>query len=134
MAESFLTELNRKYRDKKTLAQSALASMAEYAWPGNVRELKNVLERAFIMCESGEISAGDLGISPRGHAQPEEPAGQFSLKRHLEQVEADYILRAYQSADSLRGAAKSLDMDPATFLRKLRKYDPSRAEDAQSPE
>ena len=132
LTNSFLQQLNRKYRDEKTLTQMAMGRLLSYHWPGNVRELKNVLERAFIMSEGPEINAEDLGVSIMPSAGEGRAGAEFSLKEHLEQIEAEYIRRAYDSFHSIRGAACSLGMDPATYLRKRKKYEalyPAQEED-----
>jgi DNA-binding NtrC family response regulator len=49
------------------LDDSARSALISHAWPGNVRELKNVLQRATLLCQSGVITARDLGlIATRG--------------------------------------------------------------------
>ncbi|MPM28972.1 Anaerobic nitric oxide reductase transcription regulator NorR [bioreactor metagenome] len=123
LAESFIRDLNRKYRDHKTLSQSALGRLMAYSWPGNVRELKNVLERAFIMSEGDEVGMGDLGMPVLAHPDQTPITGEFSLKQHMEQIEARYISLACRQSESLRAAAHSIGMDPATFLRKRKKYE-----------
>lgn len=131
LVDSFLDELNKKYSNNKTLTQMALGRLLNYGWPGNVRELKNVLERAFIMSDGGEITAGDLGISLRPTSREDRSGAEFSLKDHMEQIEAEYIRGAYEAYHNIRAAARSLDMDPATFLRKKKKYEtiyPARGE------
>jgi transcriptional regulator of acetoin/glycerol metabolism len=44
------------------LDDSARSALVGHAWPGNVRELKNVLQRAALLCQSGVITAHDLGL------------------------------------------------------------------------
>lgn len=131
LVESFVGELNRKYSNNKTLTQMALGRLLSYNWPGNVRELKNVLERAFIMSDGGEITAGDLGVSIRPSSREDRAGAEFNLKEHLEQVKAEYIRSAYDAYHNIRAAARSLNMDPATYLRKRKKYEelyPTRGE------
>ena len=45
-----------------TLQPAALSAMLGYHWPGNVRELENALERAVILCGTGDISADLLAL------------------------------------------------------------------------
>jgi two-component system, NtrC family, response regulator AtoC len=42
------------------VSQEAARKLLVYPWPGNVRELKNCIERALALCESSEITIGDL--------------------------------------------------------------------------
>ncbi len=43
-----------------SLTPGAEAALQHYSWPGNIRELRNVLERAALLSEEGEISPSDL--------------------------------------------------------------------------
>jgi two-component system response regulator AtoC len=70
--------------------QKALDALAAYAWPGNVRELINVLERAVLLCRTGEIRLEDLpasiarcGSKAEGSVSPEtETLDQAILQAH----------------------------------------------------
>lgn len=39
---------------------AALAALAVHDWPGNVRQLRNVIERAFLVCDGSSIELSDL--------------------------------------------------------------------------
>ena len=43
--------------------------MQSYDWPGNVRELQNVIERATILAEGGQIDIDDLPAGARSGRQ-----------------------------------------------------------------
>ena len=45
---------------KTKISSGALKDLEDYHWPGNVRELHNVIQRAKILCTSGEILSSDL--------------------------------------------------------------------------
>ena len=49
-------------REKKSLAEAALARLSRHAWPGNVRELRNILERAAVLAPSSTIEVEDLQL------------------------------------------------------------------------
>ncbi|MCU6496206.1 sigma 54-interacting transcriptional regulator [Rugamonas sp. A1-17] len=59
------------------LAPDALAALNGYHWPGNIRELRNVIERARLFADDGEIKAAHLGLGaqPALHA-PATLAGE----------------------------------------------------------
>lgn len=125
LAEMFLREFNQKYAENKELPPFAQLLLRSYDWPGNVRELRNVIERAVILSTGQVISPFDLsipqaGASENGKAIPQD--GPIDLKKALENIEADYILRAYDKHRNVRRAAKSLSMDAATYVRKRKKY------------
>ena len=149
LAASVIEELNQTYEHKKSLTVGAEATLLQYPWPGNVRELRNVMERAFIMSDGEEIQAEDLAILDNGslhtpktisptygveaqHPQPPSPAPECpplteeSLQAQVELFEAALIAQALAEAGSLRAAARRLQMDPATLLRRKKKYQAQR--------
>ncbi|HTV26034.1 MAG TPA: sigma-54 dependent transcriptional regulator [Polyangiaceae bacterium] len=44
----------------------AIAALEQHDWPGNVRELENRVQRAVLVCDSGPILPGHLGLGERG--------------------------------------------------------------------
>ena len=124
LANYFLKELNEKYNENKSLAPCALKIMLKYNWQGNVREIKNVVYRAFI--SSGEvIFEKDLLLMETMHKVDiacEEFSSNIDLKEMLEKIEFDFINRSFYMYGNVRDAAKSLNMDASTFVRKRKKY------------
>ena len=45
-----------------TLGDAARQALLQHGWPGNVRELRNVLERARLLVNGGEVKASDLNL------------------------------------------------------------------------
>ena len=122
--DHFLAQFNQKYNTRKEFAGDAVRAMLAYEWPGNVRELKNVVERAVILSSGQLIRPEDLPFCPGWTPAlfcPEQE-GTVDLKALTEQFEARFINAAYEKYGSVRKAAASLSMDPATFLRKRKKY------------
>ncbi|MDC0610966.1 nif-specific transcriptional activator NifA [Vibrio sp.] len=56
LTEYMLQKIGKAQQRKLVITDSAIRAMMNYPWPGNVRELENTLERASVLCESGEIS------------------------------------------------------------------------------
>lgn len=57
LTDMFLNNLNAKYGKKiHILHPSVIAGFARYEWPGNIRELENILERAYILESSFELT------------------------------------------------------------------------------
>jgi two-component system response regulator AtoC len=56
--EKYCREMGRRISG---VEPEALAKLQAYSFPGNVRELENIIERACILCEGGEIRSRDLG-------------------------------------------------------------------------
>ena len=83
LAAHFLSRYASRYRRPvQRFEAAALQLLTQYSWPGNVRELEHTLERAVLMCRTGEIQPSDLGLnSPR-------PQGQSLEELSLEAVES----------------------------------------------
>lgn len=69
--------------EKPKVTRSALKSLTEYEFPGNIRELENILERAFTLCESNEISDEDLQLDASG-AQVERARTPGGMSNHYQ--------------------------------------------------
>src|SRR3954467_10498084 len=58
LAAHFLGRYAARYRRPvQSFDPAALLALKQYAWPGNVRELEHTIERAVLMCRTGEIQA-----------------------------------------------------------------------------
>jgi len=107
------------------LSQRALEVMMAYDWPGNVRELQNVIERAAILTDRGEIDAGHLPIAmdasrPAQVALPEE---DVNFDEEMENFERRLILHAYEKSNRVKArTAKMLGIDRNRLRYKLKKY------------
>lgn len=121
----FLCKLNKKYNFNKSLTAEALSCLYEYEWNGNVRELKNIIERIMIMSNDNIIIKGDLPKNIRDVGEELEIGLKdelLPLKTALEKVERHMIKIAFDRHGNVRAAAKALEIDPATFVRKRQKY------------
>jgi DNA-binding NtrC family response regulator len=73
LAAALVEELADDFgRRRASLSQHAQRVLQAYDWPGNLRELRNILERAVLLNETGEIDGNDLcsipGVMPRSSA------------------------------------------------------------------
>ena len=125
LVESFLKDMNKKYRYQKRFADAAMEILHSYAWPGNVREHENVVEQAVILSAGDEIQPSELPIACRfeGESHGGDETGRVNLKLEVARFEYEYICRAYEKYGTVRAAAASLGMDSATFVRKRRKFE-----------
>jgi two-component system response regulator PilR (NtrC family) len=63
LTSHILGQLNRQHGSTNTqLTDGALTVLTQYPFPGNVRELENILERAYTLCEDGQIELTDLQL------------------------------------------------------------------------
>ena len=64
LADFFLGELNRLHLSDKRFSAAMRERLAQYDWPGNVRQLRNVVERAFVLCDEVLDVDHDFGAAP----------------------------------------------------------------------
>ena len=70
LAEHFIQKYAKEWQmPSLKIAPETLMALCEYSFPGNVRELENILQRAFTMSESDEISIEDLNL-PKHKIKP----------------------------------------------------------------
>lgn len=126
------------------ISDAALANLKEYAFPGNVRELENVLERAFALCEEGEIQAEDLQLKVDGEARitmdseipptsdtemrqdstVETSQDVDSLETYLEDIEKHVIVEALEATRwNKTAAAKKLGISFRALRYRLKKLE-----------
>ena len=101
------------------IPKGVMSTLESYHWPGNVRELQNVLERAILnssgptLCLADELKkrSGDLA----------------GIKKSLEEVERDYIVRILEETQWKVGgqnsASEILGLNRSTLRARMRKLD-----------
>jgi PAS domain S-box-containing protein len=121
LVENFIAKLNRiQDRDIAGMTDEAMACLMSYRFPGNVRELENVVERAFVLCRSGEIDRRHLPQPLCGEArdQGSREAGNHSSFR---QTEAAFITNALKRNRGNRTrTAEELGIHKTTLFRKMK--------------
>ena len=109
------------------LGDNEIEKLMLYDWPGNVRELKNVLERAAILQQGGEICPSEF----LKNAQVMAASGAPERKRvslqgpstTLDEVEKGHILSALKEHEgNYSRAARAVGISLSTLKRKLKKY------------
>ncbi len=110
-------ELGRKV---DTIQPRALELMRAYRWPGNVRELKNVLERAVILADDGQLGVAQLPDEIRAAATP----GAARRRPRLEAAERAVILSTLADCEGNKTqAAKELGISRQTLRNKMNQFD-----------
>ncbi len=123
MARVFLEEFSAKLaKEPPRLSEECLRLLLEHSWPGNVRELRNLMERAVVVDQDGNITMSDL---PEHLHSPGSVALEIGLrhKLSLKEVERLYILSTLEEcAGSRKKAGQILGITKATLWRKLNAY------------
>ncbi|MDB6061661.1 MAG: sigma-54-dependent Fis family transcriptional regulator [Verrucomicrobiaceae bacterium] len=132
LADKILRQLADEWQlPKPTLSDDAYDTLQSHDFPGNVRELENILERAFTLCESEQITSDDLQLpqletSTTNFTAIENTSVDFSgfesLEKYLEYVEKDILQRVLdQHRWNRTAAAKSLGMTFRQLRYRLQK-------------
>jgi DNA-binding NtrC family response regulator len=134
LAEYFLSQ----YHPEMTFSEGALRVMQRYGWPGNIRELRNVVMRAGIVNDGGEIQPGDLPLkrsfaavpADEGdglHSDREESLNGHDVPHSLESAERRLIFEALRvTGGHHQKAADRLGISRRTLSRKLKGYGANR--------
>lgn len=126
LIKHYLDTFNKKYGFSKTFDAKAIDALCEYEWPGNIRQLRNVVERVLVMSNQEEIQLSDLPQKILDDLEERNVLGNIRdmpLKEALVQLESKMIRTAYEKYGNVRDAAKSLGIDPSTFVRKRQRYE-----------
>lgn len=100
-----------------------------YDWPGNVREMENVIDRALILSEQGNITCSDLPplisrILTLERPGSVSPGSRGNLREQVRRFEESVICRAISESDGDRRlAAQKLGMGLSSLYRKLEDYE-----------
>jgi len=127
LVEHFMNELNGSNGIKRSLNKEALNQLTEYTYPGNVRELKNIIERAFMLCEGDTIGLRDLPLEVRGDTRETALPSDYServtlgdIRKHTEREVLSRTLKQVKG-NKLR-AAKLLKISRSTLYAKIEEH------------
>jgi len=108
-----------KDKDIAGVSEAVMQCLMAHDFPGNVRELENIIEHAFVLCQSGLIEM---------HHLPSELCvasalikGEFTDTKSLKSMEKAMILETlYRRKGNRKQAAKDLGIDYSTLYRKIK--------------
>lgn len=100
--------------------------LEEYSWPGNVRELQNIVERAVILSDSGNLRV-DLALGKKNNtdnaAIPGNGSADKTLDEMLADIEKQFIMTALKNNSYNQSqSAKALKINRTTLQYKMQKY------------
>src|SRR5881394_2289440 len=127
LAEHFREFFSREFKkDVRRIAPAALARLRAWRWPGNVRELRNVIERAMIFADEGELRVEHLPPleSPGGTATaPSSGTGTTSAAVTLLDAEKAHIQRTLAEFNgNVQRTAEALGISRKNLWEKRKKY------------
>jgi DNA-binding NtrC family response regulator len=116
LAQHVLDEFALENERHVELTPGAAEALLAYDWPGNVRELRNVIERAFIMCEGPSLDAEHLSLENREQVPGVDSTDLGVLEQHA-------IAQVMREVDGNKvRAAKKLGISRMQLYSRLRKY------------
>ncbi len=123
LIDYFIKELNSTLNTNITgISDDALGRLMGYHWPGNIRELRNVIERAMIFAETGEITRQDLPDKLQDVPR-KKPAAVVNMRALVERKEKEVIVEALERTRGNKSrAARILGMSRSTLYEKIRKF------------
>ncbi len=116
----FLTMYNKEFGVNKCFNDEVIGLLLNYDYYGNTRELRNIVESSYIISKTKEIT---LEYLPKYVLENKTEIQSTALATIVEKAEKKAITAALKSEDSIRKAAKLLNISNATILRKMKKYE-----------
>jgi len=113
----------------RTLSQSAMRALMNYAWPGNIRELENAVEHAVAL--SGGVQELSPAMLPHDLTSPDTvsampsvtiPDEGINFASVVSQLERELILQSLEkTGGNKRRAARLLNLSRTTLIDKLQR-------------
>lgn len=134
LAQHFIRKFAKQHgRAIQSIAAEALEKLKQHRWPGNIRELENVIERAFIVESSNQISPSSLPENLREGGvkttnSDKNPAGMsysgpLDFDVFKEGMEKEFIISALKANKGrINQTVAQANIPKNTLLRKIRKY------------
>lgn len=116
----FVAKYSAKHKKMvRKISKKLINQLKNYTWPGNVRELENIIERAIIVSNDGEISVGPWLINNTG-VNIDVYKGQT-----LSEIERQHILSVMEKCGwrirGSYGASEILGVKPTTLEARMKK-------------
>jgi two-component system, NtrC family, response regulator len=121
LAEYFVKQFSVKLnKPDLKISEEFFSVLEKHPWKGNIRELRNVVERAVIVEESGELTKNSLSVEMMaGISWPSDSFSQFDLAG----VEKNHIQKVLQyTRGNKTESARLLNIGLTTLYRKIEEY------------
>ena len=123
LCNHFLAKFNERYgRSVRAISPAAYHLLIRNRWSGNVRELENAIERAVLVCKTGDIQPSDLPESIREETPSVE---EFTIppQRTLAEIEKVAIVQTLMRTNwNKQEAAQILGLYRPTLYSKMKKH------------
>ena len=117
LVDHFIARFNAlQGKEVAGVSDEVLSGLMSHHYPGNIRELENIIERAFVLCRSGQIEPRHIS-----DFAPCAGAAEVATLGRLHQLEAAFFMSALRRHNWNRlETARSLGMHKTTLFRKIR--------------
>lgn len=135
LAKSFIKKFSKQHESSiQGISPDALECLRAYRWPGNIRELENIIERAFIVENSSQITVQSLPENIRESkstmgAEGDDKttnvgySGPLDFDAFKEEMEKEFIISALKANNGrINQTVAQANIPKNTLLRKIRKY------------
>ncbi|WAS99024.1 sigma-54-dependent transcriptional regulator [Nannocystis punicea] len=130
LAETFLQAQVTPGREPLRLGDEAMRALLGHDWPGNVRELQNRIQRATLLCQSGEVTPADLGlddkapatdgtVTPRNHPSSDAKPAAVGNNEEIEAERRSIIAAIETHGGVIARAAAELGLSRQALYRRM---------------
>lgn len=121
LVEHFINEFNFTHGKKiEKISNEGLEKLLNYNFPGNIRELRNIIERAFIICDEEELSEDSILIQSNSEKNVIEGKTLPEKIEALEKIEMISALKRENGNQTK--AARNLGISERVLRYKMNKY------------
>jgi Nif-specific regulatory protein len=126
LAQFFVTRFANELKKRVDgISPDALKVFMRHNWPGNIRELENVVERAVLLCDGGQVTVGDLQIGEQAApSATSEHAAAVKIPPTgipLEEIERQAVVEALRMSNWVqKDAAELLAISPRVMNYKIK--------------
>ncbi|MEW5977715.1 MAG: sigma-54 dependent transcriptional regulator [Acidobacteriota bacterium] len=121
----FIAHYNQKHgKAIRGVTKETMKLFMRYPWPGNVRELRNVIERAVILTQTGDIKPWHVPFHASNETGPTSDSTHL-IRPGITVAEAEkrlILATLQQNGNNKAKAARQLGLDVKTIRNKLHNY------------